>query len=391
MERMRGHPASDHIPQTPDWARPAPDWMPKLPRPPEMTLPPRPTASERIAQRLGGFHPLSPQQRGVADTVMQPFVDAYDAWRGRMSEDEQKDFVVRAALDLVPGARLGFPAARGAAASVRAVSPIARGGRNVRQVRGSGPPELYDPPDLPQRPFARDYPHGARADAEGRLTHDIEGRPLDAEFVFGRRTKNGPDVGLQSRDHDRLAVAFMDKPATDEFPQRLGTSGASGFNASGRLTDIWLRRGMPLHERARVYAHELAHGIDELAGRLPTSGLMDELKPLYNTLNSPRRTPDGAHPAPGTTFTPRDRPGYTDSEVAREYAVEAIRAYMINPNYFKSVAPRTAEAIRELVNANRSLSEAGRPLSDIVQFNSLLAAPAAAGLASTSRQVEPGP
>jgi len=43
---------------------------------------------------------------------------------------------------------------------------------------------------------------------------------------------------------------------------------------------------------------------------------------------------------------------------------EAIRAYMANPNYLKSVAPRFAARIREYVNAHPELSK-------IIQFNAL--------------------
>jgi hypothetical protein len=60
---------------------------------------------------------------------------------------------------------------------------------------------LYNFPVKPQRPFELDYPpnrypHGAPADATGRLTHDIEGRPLVAERVVGRRLLGGADEAL---------------------------------------------------------------------------------------------------------------------------------------------------------------------------------------------------
>jgi hypothetical protein len=43
---------------------------------------------------------------------------------------------------------------------------------------------------------------------------------------------------------------------------------------------------------------------------------------------------------------------------------DAIRAYMADPNYLKTVAPKTAARIREFVNENPRLSK-------IIQFNSL--------------------
>ena len=60
-------------------------------------------------------------------------------------------------------------------------------------------------------------------------------------------------------------------------------------------------------------------------------------------------------------MTPQ-RHGYDSEEVPREYMAEAIRAYMTDPNYFKTVAPKTAAAIRAKVNAHPTLSK-------IIQFN----------------------
>lgn len=64
---------------------------------------------------------------------------------------------------------------------------------------------LYDPPVKPQRLFELDYPparypHGAPADATGRPTHDIEGRPLVAERVVGRRILGGADEASRQRN-----------------------------------------------------------------------------------------------------------------------------------------------------------------------------------------------
>jgi hypothetical protein len=56
-----------------------------------------------------------------------------------------------------------------------------------------------------------------------------------------------------------------------------------------------------------------------------------------------------------------------------ELIAEGLRAYMTNPNYFKSVAPNAAAKIRAAVNANPHLKK-------VIQFNSL----AAAGLAGTA-------
>ena len=57
---------------------------------------------------------------------------------------------------------------------------------------------------------------------------------------------------------------------------------------------------------------------------------------------------------------------------------------MTNANYIKSVAPRTAKAIREFFNDHPVLSR-------IVQFNSLVAVPVPAGLKDESRRPETKP
>jgi hypothetical protein len=134
---------------------------------------------------------------------------------------------------------------------------------------------------------------------------------------------------------------------------------------------------MKLPDRLRVYAHELAHGIDELVGQIPVETFMRELKPLYNTINNPRRTPDGLRALPGRAIAPEDR-GYPPDDVPREYAAEAIRIYLTHPNDNKSVAPETAAMIRKWVNDHPELSR-------IIQFNSVLALPAT-GLARRSEQ-----
>ena len=50
-----------------------------------------------------------------------------------------------------------------------------------------------------------------------------------------------------------------------------------------------------------------------------------------------------------------------------------MRAYMTDPNYMKTVAPKTAARIREFVNPNPRLNKT-------IQFNSLLAPALGSGL-----------
>lgn len=78
---------------------------------------------------------------------------------------------------------------------------------------------------------------------------------------------------------------------------------------------------------------------------------------------------DPSQPAVGSKPVTPWTYGYGVHEVPWEYTAEAIRAYMTNPNYLKTVAPRTAARIRAMVNANPYLSK-------IIQFNGIAAAPA---------------
>jgi hypothetical protein len=115
-------------------------------------------------------------------------------------------------------------------------------------------------------------------------------------------------------------------------------------------------------EQAAMKAHQLGHIIDHLAGPIPTRGLEDELQQVYDDLNNPNRTADNLDVLPeAEPFRPEDR-GFTGEAVAREYIAEAIRAYLTDPNYMKTVAPRTAAAIRAAVNPNPRVNT-------IIQFN----------------------
>ena len=117
-----------------------------------------------------------------------------------------------------------------------------------------------------------------------------------------------------------------------------------------------------------MLAHELSHRIDmstappgtrtEFFGMRWGIGaeraddlIEEELYGVYRDLNNPRAKHWG----------PTDE-GYARHEVGKELWAEAIRAYMADPNYLKTVAPETAAAIRAAVNENDQLRH-------IIQFN----------------------
>ena len=78
---------------------------------------------------------------------------------------------------------------------------------------------------------------------------------------------------------------------------------------------------------------------------------------------------------PATSWGP-EHLGYTAAEQPREMTAETIRAYMADPNYLKTVAPRTAAKIRAAVNSNNRIAP-------FIQFNELLGLGAAGVGAST--------
>ena len=102
-------------------------------------------------------------------------------------------------------------------------------------------------------------------------------------------------------------------------------------------------------------------------------GIKAELKWLYNDLNNPvlQRARAAGHPVEQFSskvyrgFGP-EQMGYKKGiEADRELMAEAIRAYMANPNYMKTVAPKTAARIRAYVNEHKDLKH-------IIQFNSVV-------------------
>ena len=130
-------------------------------------------------------------------------------------------------------------------------------------------------------------------------------------------------------------------------------------NAAGTGRDYFVTydRNLPPAKVPLVQAHEIAHGIDELAGRIDTSGLKGELQTVYHDLNNPNPSPTAKQ------WTPQAA-GYKGADVDREYIAEAVRAYMTDPNYMKTVAPNTAAVIRNAVNSNSLIN-------GTLQFNSL--------------------
>jgi len=117
----------------------------------------------------------------------------------------------------------------------------------------------------------------------------------------------------------------------------------------------------------------MGHMVDELSGQIPIQGLNTELRSIYNTLNTGQERT--------RHMTGPQHVGYRGASVDRELMAEAVRAYMANPNYLKTVAPKTAARIRAFVNSNPRLK-------NIIQFNSLIGAALITGKMAREMQAQ---
>ena len=209
------------------------------------------------------------------------------------------------------------------------------------------------------RPFDADYPNGALADVAGRLLADIEGRPLVAPRIIGRRMVQGADESLPRTETIPLATAVT---GNDVTPLVGGTDlGRFFYQDVVQHTlrpggEISVRAGLPPAKADQIVRHELGHAIDEIVGQVPTAGLSRELRTIYDAGLTGRLRARG--------LTGPEHVGYSPSDAPRELWAEAVRAYLNDPNALKSVAPSVAARIRQYVNAHPDLSK-------LLQFNAI--------------------
>jgi hypothetical protein len=218
----------------------------------------------------------------------------------------------------------------------------------------------YEPPQKRQRPFAEDY-HRYQTDARGRLLRDIEGRPLGAQFIAGRRFSGKADERV-SPDDIKSALAQLNIPLTYVDPgvleDRIGGL-YTHYSPTAPFGEISINTRYKSSDQNIFTAHEFGHAIDRLAAKELSSTLTQdeifELRDVYNDLRggakkgAPWRQPEDA---------------YSWDAVKSELIAEGLRAYMTNPNYFKTVAPKAAAKFRAAVNESPLLKK-------VIQLNSL--------------------
>lgn len=249
--------------------------------------------------------------------------------------------------------------------------------------RGGGVGINKEPPSAPARPFEVDYPSGASADATGRLTRDIDGRPIHPDaFIVGRRNLGGPDEALPSTQAavdaitERLFGTRPQSVARGQIAHR--SDGQASIRPGSDRTEYNFFVADDLSPAAKtiVSRHELGHGIDyAAAGRsgIPLDGIKKQGNAAYNDMNNPLRHHVRAKPEsnvrPKYHLTPEAN-GYTRSDAAGEITADAVSWYLANPSSMKQYNPALAHRIREYVNTSPVLR-------DKLHLNSF-AAPAAA-------------
>lgn len=214
------------------------------------------------------------------------------------------------------------------------------------------------PPAVQQRPFADDYGRRASGPDGSPLAVDIEGRPLVARFVAGRRTVGGVDQGLGENEIGLLAgeiASSVRAVPRSELPRKAIGSYEPRNNAI-RIAD-----DLNPTDATVALAHETGHAIDTLSSAgVSAKAAPTQARQVYH------EGAIGAREPSSRKWLGPEHYGYSGAAVDRELAAEAVRAYLMNPNYIKTTAPKLAKAIRAAVNSDPALNRT-------IQFNAPIA------------------
>lgn len=326
----------------------------------DMVTHPRQAAEGIIDAAQGGVDRVMPE-------AVTGFIDTYVAPRSTETKERQRRIsgeLIKALKDRYWGLEnLRETLITDPVGSALDAGGVATGGfgllrRPVAAMAKSRVSGLFNPKPKPQRPFSEDYPAGVELREDGQIARDIEGRPLESSYIAGRTRIDGPDHALTPLDIQSIGEMGIEGPI-DRIPASRFGAGSVGRThlEYGRPTRIEILDSLPKAKSDIATAHEVAHVIDALAGQIPTKGLEKELDFNYSALRT-------GEERKFFQSGPADF-GYTDPRlIDREKIAEAIRAYMVDPNYLKTVAPKTAARIREFVANNPELSM-------IVRFNAL--------------------
>lgn len=252
------------------------------------------------------------------------------------------------------GRAIDFASLPGGGIPHKVVTPEPVSGSVMRSIRRPS-----DPHSLPQRPFSDDYGSLAQAAGGDRLTRTIEGAEIRAPVVVGRRVAGGVDEGVRPEQIGQLIHQLSGAPVEIKPRSQIPGRGAGAMRVAagenGPVRRVYVADDLAPAAQVSVAAHELGHLTDHLARSIDQAGIRRGLGQVYSDLASDTvgrtrnlSTPQGL--------------GYSHAEAPSEMMAEAIRAYLINPNYLKTAAPEVARRIRESVNTHPAISP-------FVQFN----------------------
>lgn len=233
---------------------------------------------------------------------------------------------------------------------------LTKGGGDPISSRGSKH-VAYNPPSVKPRAWEDDYGRVSPGYEPSGPLRSPEGTIIDAPFVAGRRRHGGPNEGLlpeESSELSRLLAGTVPEGvARSSIPKKAAgalqkTQGPDGFQYR-----ILFDKSLSPPQGQRIISHEVGHLLDEMAGQVKLP--VRETRKVYSDLYT-------AQPWRKRGLTGPEHLGYEEHEVPRELAAEAIRAYMANPDYLKTVAPKTAEIIRRWFNDHPVIAK-------VLQFN----------------------
>lgn len=320
---------------------------------------PEPTGYEKVFDKIYGLLGGTPGNRRLASALATAFdvgtlgmaTGAYDGGRDLAKTGNPAPL----ALALMPGAKISQPferaAIKGASAGGNALARVLDD-----SILASRNEAGHLPPVMPQRAFSDDYRRTPAGHPGSQLQTDIDGRPLTARFVAGRRTVGGPDEGLAEADVREIAAyaaSSLDAVPRSKLPAR--SVGVYDEHSGA----IKIANDLPPDQVPIALAHETGHALHSWGDRVG----LDASKPdkvarrVYHDL---------AYGEPAKVKSQIRDPeyyGYKKSEVPGELTAEVIRAYLQNPNYLKTVSPALAKEVRKLNDV--------KGLRDIIQFNSL--------------------
>lgn len=320
---------------------------------------PAPTGHDRVFDAAYNWLGGQPENRATASALTNVFdvgtlgmaTGAYDgaAHLARTGE------ITPLALALMPGARVAHPIEN----AVKSV------GQRVGNAFGSRLDDAimakteagYFPPTKRQRPFEADYARRTpQGDPGSPLERDIDGRPLTARLVAGRRTVGGPDVPLSIPEIGDVAEYAASRV---EMVPRSNLPGRAVGTYDPRTSRIAVADDLSDTDTVVALAHETGHALDYWPHKANIAPHERGAREIFNDLatGQPRVNP--------REWVGPERFGYSAQNVPRELMAEAIRAYMQDPNYIKSVAPNLAKEIRKLNDV--------KGLNKIIQFNTPLA------------------